>query len=138
MTQSDILFQGSFFRLTYPASWEQEIIEDVICFFKDDGCGALQIASSRLEDIECDLEKEMESYLARNNVAHDPKKAIKYQTSSNLNAIVREYMYEGRFWMVQLLNTQDKLLIVLYNADEPPDDALSVEISQIISSITIT
>lgn len=136
MTQvSTIKFEGSFFMLVYPSSWEQEIIEDVVCFFKEDGCGALQMASTRSEDGHYNPEKEMNAYLDRNNLPNDPEKNIKYKTQNNIDAIACEYMQEGRFWLVQILCHEDKMLIVLYNADEPPEQSLSLEISSIISSI---
>ncbi|MCB1172820.1 MAG: hypothetical protein KDK39_04615 [Leptospiraceae bacterium] len=129
------LFQGSFFRFRYLTNWQHEIIEDVACFFRADSGGVLQIAASRLAAGSLDLKAQIRAYLQRNQIDGHQAELFEYQTTRGIPAIACEYWHQDRFWLVQFLGSQDRLLIVLYNGDEVPESDLAREISTMLASI---
>ena len=129
------VFKGTFYQFDYEQDWEVEIIENIVCVFKEYGDGVLQFAATRSENGKVDLDLELLKYLKRNQIDHSNQKITSYITANGQNALALEYTKEGRFWLLQLLAQDDKLLVVIYNADAPPNESLTLEISKILVSI---
>ena len=130
------MFRGSFFQLLYPAHWEEEIIEDIPAFYDPEGSGVLQVVALRNKGGgEFDLAMEMERYLKRHSIQYDKDVVARFPIPSGLNCMACEFMRENRFWLVNLVAHADKMLIVLYNADEAPDVELARMVSEVIRSV---
>ena len=121
--------------MQYPASWEAEVIEDIPAFYDPEGAGALQLVATRSTDDSCDLQAEMARYLERHGIEFQPDRIVGYKTESGLDAMVCEFLKEDRFWLVQMLTLDEKLLVVIYNADELPEPELIGILAAIIRSI---
>lgn len=130
------LFEGPWFQLLYPASWQHEIIENVPCFFDPDGAGALQIAAYRNpNDDPFDAESEMQRYLEGHSVEFNLEKISRFNLMSGLDCLACEFVKQDRFWLVNIILRGSKMLLVIYNADEIPDDDTVDSIQLIVQSI---
>ncbi|MBX7056811.1 MAG: hypothetical protein K1X75_02005 [Leptospirales bacterium] len=130
------IFHGVFFQVFVPADWEQEIIENIPCFFDPDGAGALQLAATRRDAEEAfDPAEELRYYLEKNGVEYAEDRVALYHTPQGALAAACEYRRDGRFWMVQMIAEGRRMIVALYNADATPDEELARELSVILSSI---
>jgi hypothetical protein len=129
------LFRGTFFQLIYPAEWEMEIIEDIPAFYDPLSGGVLQCAASRNPDGPFDLPGEMRKFLERQQIAFEEDSIARFRTPGGQDCIACEYTREDRFWMVYMIALEDRLLIVMYNADEIPGPDQARSVSDVIASI---
>ena len=129
-------FRGTFFRLQYPSHWEVEVIEDIPAFYDPMGGGALQIAAFKKSDEPVNLENEMTRYLGEIKIAFDPEKIASFELPAG-PCLACEFIKEDRFWLVNMLGKEGKLLIVIYNADEVPDPDTVGIVMTIIKSIRL-
>jgi len=127
-------FQGTFFRLSYPDHWEAEIIEDIPAFFDPEGGGALQVAAGS-EEGNFQTREELNRFLSRQGMEFQDEKVATFINEKGIECSICEYMREGRFWLVQALSIQNRLLLVFYNSDEIPDQEQALAISSILGSI---
>lgn len=128
-------FRGPFFQLQYPVLWVHEIIEEIPAFYDPEGSGAVQLAAVKNQPGNTfDLESEMTRYLHRHSIEFDAERMAHYQME-DLDCMACEFVQEERFWMVTLMVKENKLLMVIYNADETPDVELAQSISGIIRSV---
>lgn len=128
------IFQGPFFELQIPGRWEYEIIENVPAFFDPMGAGALQIAATRDSR---GLDEEMQRYLERNGLAFQEDRIARFQNSQGLECLACEFVKDNRFWMVQMIARETKLVIAMYNADETPAEEAATELAGLLASIRI-
>ena len=128
-------FTGTFFRLRFPIPWEEEIIEDIACFFRRDMGGAVQIAAMRSPTGAFDLKQEMLRYFRQNEIDLSEIQIYEYTNEQGLQVLSSEYWTDGRFWIAQVIGRDDKMLLALYNDEEAPNDYLAREIADILSSI---
>ncbi len=129
------IFEGPFFRLRYPSQWDVEVIEDVAAFFDPEGAGAVQVACS-VKSPPIDLAEEMKSYLARQGIDYHEESMAFYENGA-AQAVACEFVKQERFWMVTLLASRDRLIIVLYNADEVPGAETAEMILALIRSVEL-
>ncbi|MDH5654836.1 MAG: hypothetical protein OEZ34_02940 [Spirochaetia bacterium] len=129
-------FQGPFFKLKFPSHWEMEIIEDIPAFFDPMGGGALQVVSAQKNDEPVNLEDEMTQYLSQMGISFDPEKIASFKIQAG-PCLACEFIKEDRFWLLNMIGQEGKLLIVMYNSDEVPDpDTVSI-LMNIIQSIRL-
>ena len=128
-------FRGTFFRLHYPTDWECEIIENVPSFFDPDAGWALQIAATRNASGDYDLRSELRTYLENNSIEFMEERVVAFETQSGLTALACEFTRENRFWMIQFLGSEDRMVIMIFNADEVPDHDLAIDISRAVGSL---
>ena len=129
------VFQGTFFQLIYPGEWMLEIIEDIPAFYDPMGGGVLQTAASRSPDGPFLLAREMKKFLTQQEIEFDEEKVARLKTPAGQDCMACEFTRDNRFWMVYMIAEGDKLLIVMYNADEFPDSDQARNISDVIASI---
>jgi hypothetical protein len=115
-----LLFRGAGFELRYPESYETEIIEDIPAFFDPMGGGVLQVATVVTEKIPPDLEAEMKKYLTGMKIEYEPEKIAEYNHPAG-RCLACEFTKDERFWLINMIGSDKKVFIVLYNADEIPD-----------------
>ena len=129
-------FQGTFFELQYPDSWEVEIIENIPCFFDPDGVGALQVAAFRQPDAEpFDLLDEMAVYLERQKVVVDQDQLAIFDLPGELQAAACEFLKDDRFWMINCIVKTDRMLFLLWNSDVVPDTDTAEMIGSCVTSV---
>lgn len=129
------VFQGPFFTVRIPPLWEVEIIENIPAFFDPDGSGVLQIAAFRRPAAILDARDEMERYLNQNGVEPDRSRMTNLVLPSGLECVSVEYVLDNRFWMVSAISRNNRLLFVIYNGDEIPQQGTAMLISEVVSSI---
>jgi len=127
-------FEGSFFSIQYPETWDLEIIENVPCFYDPDSGWALQIASSR-SPFSIDLLSEIENYMIRQGLSFDEESVVPYELSPEIQAVASEYYVDNRFWLINMFCFENKLIVFLFNSDESPDAELAREIAACIRSL---
>jgi len=133
---SPIRFQGPFFTLQYPDTWEMEIIEDIPAFFDPLGGGALQVVASQNDGAPFEPESEMEKYLSRLGIDFDLDRLVRYDHAAG-KSVACEFVREGRFWLVNMIASANRLLVMIYNADELPDPDTVRIIMKIIQTVRI-
>lgn len=132
------VFRGTFFQLIYPADWMLEIIEDIPAFYDPMAGGVLQIAASRNPDGPFLLAEEMKKFLGQQDIEFQEEHVARFKTPGGQDCMACEFTRTDRFWMVYMITQGDKLLIVMYNADEFPDPDQARDISDVIASIRFT
>ena len=126
-------FHGPFFNLKYPSHWEVEILEDIPAFFDPMGGGALQIAAFKKSDEPVNLEDEMTRYLGKLGIPYDPDRIASFEIEAGLCKAC-EFIKDDRFWLVNMLGHDGKLLMIIFNSDEVPDpDTVGIIMSMIKS-----
>ncbi len=137
--ESTRLFQGPFFQLHYPQSWECEIIENIPAFFDPEANWALQIAATHSpEGQPFHLLTEMHLYLEKNGLEFKRQQVSTYLNRHKWECAACEFIKEERFWLVHLLVHKNRMLFVIFNSDDIPDDPLARLISLLITSIELT
>lgn len=132
------IFQGVFFQAFVPAHWEEEIVENIPCFFDPEGGGALQIAATRRSSgDDFDPAEELRYYLEKNGIEYQSERVARYQTQQGMDAAACEFRQQGRFWMVQMIAEGQRMVVVIYNSDSTPDPDLARELSVIIGSLRL-
>lgn len=127
-------FEGPFFTLEYPGTWDHEIIEDIPAFYDRRGAGALQVAAVRNSDQLFSLEQEMSRYLQRHGIEYDSSKVL-FAKDGEKELATCEFVKEGRFWLVYMTSIGDRIVVAIYNADEVPGEEMASIISHILRSI---
>lgn len=128
-------FQGPFFTVRIPPGWEVEVIENIPAFFDPEGSGVVQIAAFRRPAVILDARDEMERYLNQNGVQPDRSRMTNFILPSGLDCVAVEYVLDNRFWMVNAISQHNRLLFVVYNGDEIPQQGTAMLISEMVSSI---
>ncbi|MCB1165252.1 MAG: hypothetical protein KDK37_16675 [Leptospiraceae bacterium] len=129
-------FRGTFFELLYPRDWECEIIEDIPCFFDPEGGGAVQIAAFRHpENKNFDFDQEMQRYLEGHEIRMDKSRIAEFNLPSGLACRACEFVLENRFWLVNMIVQGSRMILVIYNADEIPDQETVQKITGMIHTI---
>jgi hypothetical protein len=122
-------FRGPYFTLEYPENWIFEIIEDIPAFYDPQGGGVLQVASVRSVG-DANADREMDRWIAK----FDISEYVAYE-KDGVECRSVETVYEGRFWLFHLMVKGSRILFVMYNADERPDDTSARRLSAMIGSI---
>jgi hypothetical protein len=131
-------FEGPFFSMRIPLTWEVEVIENIPAIFDPEGGGVLQIASFRRGSGVADPKYEIEIFLNQNGIEADPSRMAEFALPSGLDCVAVEYVLDNRFWMVNAICKENRLLLVTYNSDEMPEASLAMLISEIIGTIKFT
>lgn len=126
-------FRGTFFQMQYPGLWDSEIIEDIPCFFDPDSGWALQAIAFRSQLGEPFTE--LNRYLERHSLKADPAKTAHFSLPSGLSCMACEFYIEQRFWLVNLIFRDNRMLFILFNSDELPEESLAREISSVIRTV---
>lgn len=130
------LFEGPWFQVLYPSHWESQIIENVPCFFDPEGAGALQLAAYRNpNDDPFDADVEIRRYLERQGVEYSPEKIRRFSLPSGPDCNACEFIKNDRFWMINCILRGSRMVFVIYNADEVPDEETVAGIQLMIQSI---
>lgn len=109
------------YQMKYPAHWELEIIENIPAFYDPEGAGAVQISAFANRGSHYSLSDEMKRYLHQHSIDYHPDKIACFQTVDGTNIETCEFVRDGRFWMVYMLASEDKLILCTYNSDEAPN-----------------
>ncbi|MEQ8351659.1 MAG: hypothetical protein RH862_09255 [Leptospiraceae bacterium] len=131
-------FRGTFFELLYPRDWEYEIIENIPCFFDPEGGGAVQVAAFRQpEGQDFDFDAEMERYLNGHGIQMDKSRIAEFSLASGLACRACEFVLEDRFWLVNMIVQGSRMILVLYNSDDIPEQETVQKISGLIQTIRL-
>lgn len=120
--------------MAYPSHWDQEIIEDVAAFYDPEGDGALQVAVAS-RSMATEPTRELEIYLQKQGMEYKADNVAVYDLPRGGRAAVCEFIKQERFWMVGMFTKNEKVLIVMYNADEVPDQETAGLISSTLNTI---
>jgi hypothetical protein len=132
-------FEGVFFEAEIPSGWEQEIIEDVPCFFDPEGAGALQLAAARSQtERDYYAPAELIAYLDRNGFELAADRVVTFTQADGSVGAGCEFLQGGRYWSVQIVSRGPLLVVVLYNADEQPDAELRAHLNHVKATLRIT
>ncbi len=131
------LFRGAGFEMLFPHDWEHLVVEDIPSFFDPEEGGVLQVASVKASSNHVDLKEELARYLIRQNVEFKEESVISYKMVHGGEGMACEFVRENRFWMVHVMAFQGRMLVVVYNSDQMPDQDSVKTLLEIIGSIKI-
>ncbi|MCZ8156157.1 MAG: hypothetical protein O9264_08560 [Leptospira sp.] len=123
------------YSLLYPADWEHLVVEEIPAFFKPESGGALQFYAFESKVESFDATKELENYLKIHEIDFDEEKIATFENNEGTSIRACEFEKEERVWLVYMIANQKQMLLATYNSDEPVDDDLFLNLSNIISSV---
>ncbi|TGK15654.1 hypothetical protein EHO61_14985 [Leptospira fluminis] len=129
---------SGWYTMVIPAHWQHIVIEGIPAFFEEDGPGAMQVYAFENKEGSFDGEEEMERYLVTHGIVYESDKAAFFENNEGGKIIACEFLKEdGRHWMVYLVASRKKMILVTYNGDEAPSEELAEDLTAVVSSIRI-
>lgn len=123
------------YSLLYPAHWEHMVVEEIPAFFHPDGAGALQFYAFESKQDSFDVNAELANYLKIHQIDYEEDKVAEFENNEGSSIRACEFEKEGRIWLVYMIANQKQMLLATYNADEPVDEEMFQNLTDIISSV---
>ena len=98
----------------------------------------MQVAAFRQpEGQDFDFDGEMERYLNGHGIRMDKSRIAEFALASGLPCRACEFVLEDRFWLVNMIVQGSRMILVLFNSDEIPDQETVQKISGLIQTIRL-
>ncbi|PJZ69336.1 hypothetical protein CH373_13725 [Leptospira perolatii] len=128
---------SGWYTMVVPGHWQTIVIEGIPAFFEENGAGAMQVYAFENKEGTFHPEQELERYLSTHGIVYEADKAAFFDNNEGGQIIACEFLKEDRHWMVYLVATKKRMVLITYNGDEEPSEELAEQLTTVVSSIRI-